>query len=214
MATVYLLEDDKSICELVKLSLQMAGVDAIYFETAEAFFKGLGEKLPDLVLLDVMLPDANGLDVLKKIKARYSDLPVIMLSAKQQEVDKVAGLNLGAEDYIVKPFGVLELNARINVALRRLAKKVTKGNLEIDESKMQARFKGEELKLNPKEFMLLKYFVKNEGVVLSREKLLDAVWGYDIGETRTVDNHIARLRRIGIEIETVHGFGYKYVVVN
>lgn len=211
---VYLLEDDLSICELIKCSLELCDVDLVYANSVKDFFELLNKRMPDLILLDIMLPDGNGLDVLKKIKSG-GNTPVIMLSALGQETDKVKGLNLGAEDYISKPFGVLELNARVNVALRRNSLKACfVSGLEIDSDSMTVKLLGQTLELNPKEYKLLTYLIANEGKVISRDRLLDAVWGYDYGgETRTVDNHIARLRKLGLEdnLVTVFGVGYKFI---
>ncbi len=209
---VFLLEDDASICELVKCTLDMNSIDCEYFLTVKDFYAALERKVPDVVLLDIMLPDGNGLDVLKNVKARYGGVSVIMLSALSKETDKVKGLNLGADDYIVKPFGVLELTARVNAALRRSAKAtiLRAGALEMNTDNMTVRLHGEELCLNNKEFQLLKYCIANEGKVMTREALLIDVWGYDCGETRTLDNHVARLRKLGLNFETVFGVGYKF----
>ncbi len=209
---VYLLEDDESICELVKCTLDMNSIDCEYFLTVKQFYEAMERSLPDVVLLDVMLPDGNGLDVLKRIKSRYSGISVIMLSALSKETDKVKGLNMGADDYIAKPFGVLELTARVNAALRRSAKDtlLRAGNLEMNTENMTVRFRGEELSLNNKEFQLLRYCLANIGKVMTREAILTDVWGYDCGETRTLDNHVARLRKLGLNFETVFGVGYKF----
>ena len=174
----------------------------------------LEKSAPSLALLDIMLPDGNGLEVLAKIKQKYPQVSCIMLSALGQETDKVRGLNLGADDYIAKPFGILELTARVNAALRRHGESagIVRGDLALDEETMTATLRGVKLELNNKEFNLLKYLMQKEGKALSRENILNAVWGYDEGETRTVDNHVARLRKLGIDyIETVFGVGYKFV---
>ena len=185
------------------------------FQFAGGVFRHAVEKEPPAVaLLDIMLPDGNGLDVLAKIKQKNPQIGVIMLSALGQETDKVRGLNLGADDYIAKPFGVLELAARVNALLRRFApaSSIVRGDLSLDEDTMTATLRGVKLELNNKEFNLLKYLMQKEGKALTRENILNAVWGYDEGETRTVDNHIARLRKLGIDyIETVFGVGYKFV---
>ena len=166
----------------------------------------------DIIISDIMLPDGSGLDVLKKLKQSYPQVACIMLSALGQESDKVKGLNLGADDYISKPFGVLELTARVNVALRKQAVSdvLVCGNISLDEKSMSVSIDGRTVELNNKEFHLLRFLMRNEGRALSRDAILDAVWGYDEGETRTVDNHIARLRKLGVHnIETVFGVGYK-----
>lgn len=210
--TVFLLEDDKSICELVRCALEMADVDTVCFNTVADFNAALNQHLPAVALLDIMLPDGSGLDVLKKLKQSYPQVACIMLSALGQESDKVKGLNLGADDYISKSFGVLELTARVNVALRKQAVSdvLVCGNISLDEKSMSVSIDGRTVELNNKEFHLLRFLMRNEGRALSRDAILDAVWGYDEGETRTVDNHIARLRKLGVHnIETVFGVGYK-----
>lgn len=210
---VYLLEDDESICELVKCTLDMNSISCETFLTVKAFYAAVEEARPDVVLLDVMLADGNGIDVLQRLKARYPALCVIMLSALGKETDKVKGLNAGADDYISKPFGVLELIARVNAALRRINKSgvLRAGQLILDTEHMSVTYKGEDLDLSNKEFQLLKYFMQNEGKVLPRETILSDVWGYDGGETRTLDNHVARLRKAGLNFETVFGVGYKFI---
>ena len=190
----------------------MADVDTVCFNTVADFNAALNQHLPAVALLDIMLPDGSGLDVLKKLKQSYPQVACIMLSALGQESDKVKGLNLGADDYISKPFGVLELTARVNVALRKQAVSdvLVCGNISLDEKSMSVSIDGRPVELNNKEFHLLRFLMRNEGRALSRDAILDAVWGYDEGETRTVDNHIARLRKLGVHnIETVFGVGYK-----
>lgn len=211
---VYLLEDDTSICELVQCALEMSGIELSAYNTVYEFWAALEKSAPSLALLDIMLPDGNGLEVLAKIKQKYPQVSCIMLSALGQETDKVRGLNLGADDYIAKPFGILELTARVNAALRRHGESagIVRGDLALDEETMTATLRGVKLELNNKEFNLLKYLMQKEGKALSRENILNAVWGYDEGETRTVDNHVARLRKLGIDyIEKVFGVGYKFV---
>lgn len=210
---VYLLEDDESICELVKCTLDMNSISCETFTTVKAFNAAVDASLPDVVLLDVMLADGNGLEVLQRLKARFPALCVIMLSALGKETDKVKGLNAGADDYIAKPFGVLELIARVNAALRRVHKTnlLRMGQLVMNSENMTVQYRGKELDLSNKEYQLLKYFMLNEGKVLPRETILTDVWGYDGGETRTLDNHIARLRKLGLNFETVFGVGYKFI---
>lgn len=219
MNDVFLLEDDAAICELVVCALQLNGVNVSCFNTVADFAAALERGAPKLAILDVMLPDGNGFEVLKAIKKRMPALQCIMLSALSQETDKVKGLNLGADDYIAKPFGVMEFSARVAAALRRVREKTDKeplqsGNLCIDREAMTATLHGKALPLNAKELKLLVCLVENEGKVLPRDKLLDLVWGYEVyAETRTVDNHVARLRKLGLNdnIVTVFGSGYKYV---
>ena len=213
--TVYALEDDASISGLIKVALQMNGIDFEAFSNIKDFNAAVDSRQPDVALLDIMLPDGNGLDVLRSVKLRYPLVSCIMLSALTKEEDKVNGLNLGADDYIAKPFSVLELTARVNAALRRKRKsdEVIVGGLTLNIDTMEVRLRGERLDLNKKEFELLKYFMLNPGKVLSRETILLEVWGYEQGETRTLDNHISRLRKMGVtNLDTVFGIGYKLSV--
>lgn len=209
---VYILEDDASICGLIKVALEMNGIDFSAFSTCGEFLAGLAVEAPDVALLDVMLPDGNGFDVLRRVKAEYPQVSCIMLSALGKEEDKVNGLNLGADDYVSKPFSVLELAARVNAALRRKkqVQSITVGDITLDYDSMTISLKGQRLELNRKEYELLKYFLEHAGKVLKRETLLTEIWGYESGETRTLDNHVARLRKMGItNLETVFGVGYK-----
>ena len=211
---VFLLEDDKNIGELVTCALEMSNIETECYPTIAEFWDAVEKDPPAAALLDIMLPDGNGLDVLAKLKQKYPMVGVILLSALGQETDKVRGLNLGADDYIAKPFGVLELTARVNALLRRSRQTaaLVRGNLSLDEDTMTVTLRGVRLELNNKEFNLLKYLMQKEGKALTRENILNAVWGYDEGETLTVDNHVARLRKLGIDyIETVFGVGYKFV---
>jgi len=210
---IYVLEDDESIASLVKFSLEREQIVCKTFPSIKAFKDGMVSGAPDIALLDIMLPDGSGLDVLKEIKSRYPSVCCIMLSALGSEHDKVLGLDLGADDYIAKPFGVMELVARVNVALRRRSgNNILKvGDLELDNDRMTAKLKGEPLELNKKEFELLKYCMKNVDIVLPRETLLTEIWGYVDTETRTLDNHVARLRKLGVDnFETVFGVGYRF----
>lgn len=210
---VYLLEDDEGIKDVVECALSIASIDIKSFSTIAEFKKALANVKPALVLLDIMLPDGNGLDVLKYIKSNYSDIICIMLSALGQEIDKVKGLNAGADDYIAKPFGTLELTARVHAALRRSQSPAYHlEGLSVNKQTREVILNGKILELNNKEFQLLAYFLDNPNIVISRDRLLEAVWGYEGGETRTIDNHILRLRKLGItQIETVFGVGYKFV---
>lgn len=208
---VFILEDDQSISGLVKVALELNGAQCAVFGTLAEFTAALIKDRPDVALLDIMLPDGNGLDALQHLKRVCPDAACILLSALSKEEDKVRGLNLGADDYIAKPFSVLELTARVNARLRgRQQSAVLKaGNVTLNTDTMACRINGQDTALNRKEFELLRCFLENAGKVLSREKLLTAVWGYDGGETRTLDNHVARLRKAGVAIETVFGVGYK-----
>ena len=208
---VFILEDDASICGLVKVALEMNGLEFKAFSTLKSFTAAITDEQPDVALLDIMLPDGSGLDALRYIKARYPAVSCIMLSALSKEEDKVNGLNTGADDYIAKPFSVLELTARVNARLRgkRQPSVITPGNVTLNTESFLCEIDGNAVTLNRKEFELLKYFMENHGKVLPREKLLTEIWGYDAGETRTLDNHVARLRKLGVKIETVFGVGYR-----
>ena len=208
---VFILEDDASICGLIRVALEMNNIAFEAFSCCADFIAAISMEEPDVALLDVMLPDGNGFDVLKQVKAEHPSVCCIMLSALGKEEDKVNGLNLGADDYVSKPFSVLELTARINAALRRKRQNnvLTVGDLALDYDSMSIAFKGKHMELNRKEYELLKYFIENSGKVLKRENLLNEIWGYENGETRTLDNHVARLRKMGVSIETVFGVGYK-----
>lgn len=208
---VFILEDDLSICGLIKVALEMNGLNFKAFSTLKSFTAALSDEQPDVALLDIMLPDGSGLDALKFIKDKYPEVSCIMLSALSKEEDKVNGLNMGADDYIAKPFSVLELTARVNARLRGRQKQTVLSfdGISLDTESFTCTVEGQAVALNRKEFELLKYFMENHGKVLPREKLLTEVWGYDAGETRTLDNHVARLRKLGVKIETVFGVGYK-----
>lgn len=211
--TVFLLEDDESISGLVKVALQTNGINCAVFSSCEEFKTGLHGETPAVALLDVMLPDGSGFEVLEYVKRVKPQVSCIILSALSSEASKVGGLNLGADDYITKPFSVLELIARVNAALRRqnVSSVITSGNLTVDLDKMSASLNDKELPLNRKEFELLSFLVQNSGKVMSRETILTKVWGYDTGETRTLDNHVARLRKVGVSnIKTVFGVGYQF----
>ncbi len=213
--TVFALEDDSSISGLIKVSLEMSGITFEAYPNVKEFYDAIARRQPDVVLLDIMLPDGNGLDVLRTVKSRYPSVSCIMISALSKEEDKVNGLNLGADDYVAKPFSVLELTARVNAALRRKkrADAIAIGGLTLNGDTMEVTLNGVRLELNKKEFELLKYFMQHPGKVLPRETILLEVWGYEQGETRTLDNHVSRLRKLGItNLETVFGVGYKLSV--
>ncbi|OUP49102.1 response regulator transcription factor [Lachnoclostridium sp. An181] len=219
---IYCVEDDGNIRELIVYTLESTGFHAKGFENGNSFRQALEENLPELILLDIMLPNEDGMDILKELRAnaRTRQIPVIMVTAKSSEYDKVIGLDSGADDYITKPFGMMELVSRIKAVLRRANKKETDldamqiGNLVLDIQKHEVLVDGEQVVLTFKEFELLRYLLKNENVVLTRQQLLEKIWGYDFtGETRTVDVHIRTLRQklgsAGKYIETVRGVGYR-----
>ena len=217
---VYMLEDDANIRNFVLYALTNSGLEAKGFEHPSEFWEALKEEEPSVLLLDIMLPDEDGLSVLAKLRANpeHASLPVIMLTAKGTEYDKVIGLDSGADDYVAKPFGTMELISRIKALLRRTASNSTVeysvGGLYVNSTKHIVKVNGEEVQLTYKEFELLCLLLENMGTVLSREKIISKVWGYDFdGESRTVDVHIRTLRlklgECGGMIETVRGIGYK-----
>lgn len=219
---IYLVEDDDSICELVLYTLHTTGFEAEGFRNAADFWQALEKELPQLVLLDIMLPDEDGLHILKRLRAgaETADLPVMMLTAKSSEYDRVVGLDSGADDYLPKPFGMMELVSRVRALLRRAAKPAaedklfTAGSLAVDVKRRAVTVDGEPVILTYKEFELLCYLLENRGVVLSRDQILTKIWDYNYsGETRTVDVHIRTLRQklgdAGALIETVRGVGYR-----
>ena len=215
---IYLLEDDDSIRDLVMYTLSTQGMEVQGFETPSKFWEAMAE-LPALVLLDIMLPEEDGISVLKKLRAapRTARLPVIMLTAKGTEYDKVLGLDAGADDYVSKPFGMMELLSRIRALLRRTtaeAETYSCGSLCVDAGRHTVTVEGQEVNLTQKEFEVLCLLLKNRGQVLSRDRLIGEVWGYSFaGESRTVDVHIRTLRQklgeAGTYVETVRGYGYK-----
>ena len=216
---IYLLEDDGSIRDFVIYTLNSQGMEARGFERPSAFWEAMAEAVPSLVLLDIMLPEEDGISVLKTLRssARTCRMPVIMLTAKGTEYDKVLGLDAGADDYLAKPFGMMELLSRIRALLRRTQQETDAyrcGALRVDPSRHTVTVDGSAVALTQKEFEVLRLLLKNKGHVLSREQLLDEVWGYAYtGESRTVDVHIRTLRQklgaAGGCIETVRGYGYK-----
>ena len=219
---IYLVEDDQNIRELVTYTLSSLGMAATGFAVPSAFWAAMQRETPQLVLLDLMLPEEDGLSVLKKLRdsAKWARLPVIILTAKDSEYDRVVGLDRGADDYVTKPFGMMEFIARVRAVLRRAGKEekendvLETGDLQIQVKQHQVLAKGEKVTLTLKEFELLKFLMENKGIVLTRDRLLGHVWGYDFdGETRTVDVHVRTLRQklgeCGELIETVRGVGYR-----
>lgn len=219
---IFYVEDDDSIRELVVYTLGQMGMPIQGFPCAGPFWHEISIQKPNLILLDVMLPDEDGLQILAKLHANAatSEIPVIMLTAKGTEFDKVKGLDLGADDYIVKPFGMAELAARVRARLRRISPKtetdvLTAGPLTLDHRAHTVRVAGEAISLTMKEYDLLKILMENAGIAFTREQLLDRVWDYSYdGGTRTVDVHIqtlrAKLGEYGSMIETVRGVGYRF----
>lgn len=221
MSLIYILEDDKNIQEIESYAIKGNGYDVRAFDDAEAFDRGMQEMKPDLLLLDVMLPGEDGLSVLKRLRSDKDtkELPVILVTAKDSEIDTVRGLDLGADDYITKPFGVMELMSRIKAIMRRV--KPTSDdvvlkykNIYLDQDRRICLVDEENVKLTFKEYELLRLFLSNLGIVLTREVIMDTVWGMDFArESRTVDMHIKTLRRklkeAGSLIITVRNVGYK-----
>lgn len=223
--TVYIVDDEKSIRELLVYNLEEAGFKVKAFSDGTTFLEALKTKKPDLICLDVMLPDYNGVELCKKIRGTSEDqqLPIFLLTAKVGEFDTIIGLEAGADDYIRKPFSVNELIARIRAFLRRQERGTDDQEIlyfkeiEINKSQRVITFKGEVLKLTLKEYELFVLLLENKGRVYSRAELLDHVWGYDyFGESRTVDVHIHSIRKILHDdgeqyIQTVRGIGYKFI---
>lgn len=218
--TVFIVEDDASIRELESYALKSADFEVETFETGRNFFAKMESKLPDLVILDIMLPGEDGLQILKTIRTtpRFSKLPVIMVTAKTGEIDAVKGLDAGADDYMTKPFGVMELISRSKALLRRIDRvkkeNLVFGDITIDESRHIVTVSGSEIELTYKEYEILKYLVKNRGIVLTRDSLMEKIWGYDFEHgNRTVDVHIQSLRKklgaAGDLIKTIRNVGYK-----
>ena len=218
---IYCVEDDDNIRELVIYTLETTGLKARGFADGSAFMEALAFDTPELVLLDIMLPGDDGLELLKKLKSsqKTKNIPVIMVTAKGSEYDKVVGLDSGADDYVTKPFGMMELVSRIKAVLRRSGKVEDRLDMEtsgvrVDVKKHEVTVDGRAVALTLKEFELLEKLMRNEGIVLTRDQLLTEIWGYDFdGETRTVDVHIRTLRQKlgekGEIIQTVRGVGYR-----
>ena len=218
---IYYVEDDKDIRELVIYTLGITGFETKGFENGNDFFLALEENRPSLIMLDIMLPDTSGLEILEKLKKidAYTQIPVIMLTAKGSEFDKVTGLDMGADDYLAKPFGMMELVSRVKAVLRRSnitskPQTLSIADLTMNLDKHTIFIGEEEIHLTLKEYDLLKILLENKGTVYSRDTLFEKVWGYNYaGETRTLDVHILSLRNklgeSGKLIETVRGVGYK-----
>lgn len=223
---IFCVEDDSNIRELVVYTLESTGFKARGFEEGKSFLEALALETPELILLDIMLPGEDGLSLLKKLKnsAKTKEIPVIMVTAKGAEYDKVVGLDGGADDYVTKPFGMMELVSRIKAVLRRTKKEKEEGqysvgSLSMDLKKHVVFVDGKQVTLTLKEFELLGRLVQNQNIVLTRDRLLEEVWGYDFdGETRTVDVHVRTLRQklgsAGDMIQTVRGVGYRLGEIN
>lgn len=221
MALIYVVEDDKSIQEIESYALTNVGYRVEGFETAEGFRRALQKELPDLVLLDIMLPDEDGLSIVKRLRADKETvmIPIILVTAKTTEIDKVKGLDIGADDYLTKPFGVMELISRIKALLRRSERTEEKekiisfGCISLNREKHRVTVNEKPCELTYKEYELLKLLLTNAGVVTTREVILDRIWGTDFeGESRTLDMHIKTLRQKlgpgGTLIKTVRNVGY------
>lgn len=220
MALIYIVEDDKNIREIESIALKNSGYQVMMFEFAKDFMEALGKQIPDLLLLDIMLPDADGLEIVESLrqKAATKELPVIMVTAKTAEIDKVKGLDIGADDYLTKPFGIMELISRVKALLRRtnreqMDKVLTIGEVCLDDERHKVTVRNEGCELTYKEYELLKLLMMNTGIVTSRDEILDKVWGTNFeGESRTLDMHIKTLRQklqsAGGMIKTVRNVGY------
>jgi len=225
MANIWIVEDDEDIREIALYALRSANFEAMGFECGSGFFAELeNTATPDLVILDIMLPGDDGLTILKKLRqsTNYQTLPIIMLTAKSSEHDKVKGLDIGADDYLTKPFGVMELISRIKALLRRSSfvpissnsQEHSYQNIRLNHERRIVTVDSETIALTFKEYELLQYLLINANIVLSRDKILEAVWGYDYeGESRAIDMHVKRLRQklgaAGEHIKTVRNVGYK-----
>ena len=221
MALIYIVEDDENIKEIEEYALRGNGYEVKSFSDAEEFYKALSGVLPDLVLLDIMLPKEDGMSVLKKLRAdkKTNELPVIMVTAKSSEIDKVKGLDAGADDYITKPFGVMELVSRVKALLRRFKPMsddvvIKYKNVLLDQDRRVCLVDEEVVELTYKEYELLRLFLSNTGIVMTRDVIMETVWDSEFaGETRTVDVHIKSLRKklgeAGNLIHTVRNVGYK-----
>lgn len=218
---IYCVEDDAGIRNMMVYTLNASGFEAQGFPEGESFFRAMKEERPQLVMLDIMLPGEDGIAILKRLRNRADteDLPVIMATARGAEYDKVIGLDLGADDYLVKPFGMMEMVSRVKAVLRRVTprervKKLTHGGLELNLSEHTVTADGERVQLTLKEYEMLRLFLEHPGQVFTRNQLLANIWESDfVGETRTVDVHIGTLRtklgKCGEYIETVRGVGYR-----
>ncbi|MDO4329468.1 MAG: response regulator transcription factor [Lachnospiraceae bacterium] len=225
MERIYVIEDDDNIRNLLKIALEGFGYEAEAFETAEEALARMQEAVPDLAIFDWMLPGMDGITAIKKIRQteQMRHLPIIVLTAKEKELDKVVGLDCGADDYMVKPFGVLELSARIRSLLRRASRQAEEKDvlscyeIQVDKKTREVMVAGQKVELTLKEYELLVYLMERKSRVVTRDELLNQIWGYGYdGETRTLDMHIRTLRqKLGEEggscIKTIRGVGYRFV---
>ncbi len=220
---IFVVDDEESIIDFVRIYLEKDGFKVTGFKNGSDAFQAITAAPPSLVVLDVMLPGMDGFEVCRKLRMEDNQVPIIMLTAKDEEIDKILGLELGADDYLTKPFNHRELVARIKAVLRRVTLQrktneevIRAGDITIDMKRREVRIKGELIRLRTQEFELLRVLAEEPGRVFSRDQLLHLAWGYDFaGQTRTVDVHIAQLRykiqASGNQIETVTGFGYKLI---
>lgn len=218
---IWCVDDDSTIRDIEVYTLEQTGFKARGFGDGISMLEALKEEIPRLIILDIMMPELDGTEVLKRLRTsnEYKNIPVIMATAKGTEMDKICGLNSGADDYLVKPFGVMEMVARVNAVLRRTEKdknssEITVGTIVLKENEHIVIANGKRVELTHKEYDMLKIFMKNPNIVFSRDKLMSEIWGMDyIGETRTIDMHIKTLRqklgRSGGQIKTVIGVGYR-----
>lgn len=218
---IWCVDDDSAIRDIEVYTLESTGFQARGFADGKAMFAALAKEKPELIILDIMLPGEDGMEILRKLRShpKYQDIPIIMATARGTEMDKIQGLNLGADDYLAKPFGVMEMAARVNAVLRRTGKersisKYVVGSITMKEQEHSVWVKNEKIELTNKEFAILCLFMKNPNIVFSRDQLMCEIWGMDyVGESRTVDMHIKTLRQklgeAATQIKTVIGVGYR-----
>lgn len=224
---IFSVEDDSNIQNVIKIALENSQFEIVNFDNAKSLFQKCEEQIPDLLLLDIMLPDMDGLEIIKKVKknTKLESIPIMIISAKSSEIDRVIGIDLGADDYLVKPFGVLELVSRVKALLRRNDKSLSANKIEIaglilDVSEYASTYNKQPIVFTKKQFELLKLFMGKHNKTVTRDECLNSVWGYEFfGETRTLDVHVNEIRKklkeAGLEaqaIETIRGVGYKFVL--
>ena len=219
--TVVIIEDEKNICTFIETTLANHDYKAVSAYTGKEGISCIASLCPDVVLLDLGLPDIDGIDVIRSVR-EFSSVPILVISARSEENEKVAALDAGADDYLVKPFGVMEMVSRVKAVLRRCRPQETghvlsAGGISLDPERRTVTVEGQRVQLTYKEFELLTYFLENQGIALSREKILNSVWNYDyFGDARTIDTHVKKLRsKLGDKgeyIKTIWGMGYKFEV--